>query len=46
MKDNTDYTGVESEVWKKYNEDDISWLPMHKSIVLQHLDQAEEEEGD
>lgn len=33
-KDPTEYTGVESYVFQKFTEDDISWLPMHTALAL------------
>lgn len=34
QKDQTEYTGVESQVWERYNNDDIAWFPLHKAMIL------------
>ena len=46
MKDPTEYTGVESYVWDKYDKEDISWLPLHKAMIIDSPDDKENEEDD
>lgn len=33
-KDSTEYTGIESYVFEKYDSGDISWVPLMKAICL------------
>lgn len=33
-KDPTEYNGVESYVWGKYDKDDTSWIPQHKAMII------------
>lgn len=47
MKDSTEYTGIESYVFEKYESNDISWVPLMKSLSLKgKLDKIVEEEGE
>mmetsp|Transcript_35853 Transcript_35853/g.35476 ORF Transcript_35853/g.35476 Transcript_35853/m.35476 type:complete len:858 (-) Transcript_35853:45-2618(-) len=46
FKDPTEYTGVESYVWEKYDKEDISWIPLHKAMVIDSKDSDGEEEED
>lgn len=34
-KDQTEYLGIESYVWEKFTQDDISFFPMHRALVLE-----------
>ena len=45
-KDPTEYSGVESYVWEKYQDEDISWLPLHKAIAIDTPQGDDEEEND
>ena len=42
-KDPTEYSGLESYVWEKYEEEDISWLPLHKAIKIDMPNQEDAE---
>lgn len=42
-KDPTEYTGVESYVWDKFDQDDITWLPLHRALIIDNPD--EEDDG-
>jgi len=43
-KDSSDYTGIESYVTEKLNEQDYSWIPRQKALCLQNSQEANEEE--
>ena len=45
-KDKTDYDGTESYIWKQYENDLISWFPLHKSIALNDGKQEKETEDE
>ena len=34
LKDNTEFTGIESYVYEKYMAGDISWVPLMKALCL------------
>ena len=46
LKDPTEYTGVESYVWDKYDKDDISWLPLHKAMIIDSTEEDKSEEDE
>jgi len=44
FKESTEHTGIESYLWRKIGDDDVSWLPLHKALVLEDLEDEEEQE--
>lgn len=46
MKDQTEFTGIESYVSEKYAARDISWVPLMKALCLKNSKYQEENEGE
>lgn len=38
-----DYTGIESLVFEKFENDDISWFPIGKAQILENVDDGDQD---
>mmetsp|Transcript_22209 Transcript_22209/g.19037 ORF Transcript_22209/g.19037 Transcript_22209/m.19037 type:complete len:420 (-) Transcript_22209:169-1428(-) len=43
-KEETDYTGIESYISDKLNDNNFSWFPLHKAMVLEDIEDEEEKQ--
>lgn len=41
-KDPTEYTGVESYVWKKFYNDEFDWIPLHRAMIIDNQEEKDE----
>ena len=43
-KDPTEFTGIESFLWKQINTNDVTWFPFRKALCLKGIEDEEDQQ--